>query len=173
MSDNATRLALGIPDVLQEIFSHFSPVQCWGTAIPPLCEYDISTNVFRVDRTSLAYCAQVCKSWSPYALDVLWAALPYRISPLLGLFPGFRQSSLSVSEERSLAATIEGHVYQISELDLRRFQQYAFRVKCVLYHRRHYHQSPQCDSVTDSYQFKEDCESTLLAQLCELNGGQL
>lgn len=57
-------------------------------------------------------------------------------------------------------------------MDLRRFQQYAFRVKCVLYHRRHYYQSPQCDSVTESYQFKEDCESTLLAQLCELNGGQ-
>ncbi|TFK85547.1 hypothetical protein K466DRAFT_664436 [Polyporus arcularius HHB13444] len=171
MSDSATCLALAIPEVLEEVLYHFSPVRCWGTAFPPLSVHDLVNQVMRVDRTSLARCALVCRTWSSYALDVLWAALPDSISPLLRLFPHL-QEWLRFNRDSSMNKQPPER-YQIPESDWRRFQQYALRVRCVLYYRQRSYLTPsECISVRGRTPFNDGSAMSLFAQLCEINGGQ-
>ncbi|KAI0709553.1 hypothetical protein C8T65DRAFT_197027 [Cerioporus squamosus] len=170
MSDSATRLVLSFPHVLEEFFSNFSPVPCWGKASLPLSVRDLGLQVVRVDRTSLASCALVCKTWSPFALDVLWAALPYSISPLFQLFTSLQQW---LRIQHSSVRIEPPEKYEIPESERCRFQQYARRVRCILYHRRMIHRPPleRFSSRAGGF-FDEDCASSLLSQLRKMNGGQ-
>ncbi|KAI0709555.1 hypothetical protein C8T65DRAFT_739916 [Cerioporus squamosus] len=160
---DAARLALSIPDILEEIFSHFVPTRPWQDPFPPLEISDLSMQLASVDRGSLARCALVCKIWSPLALDLVWAALPDGIGPLFRLIPDYEPFGHGVR-----------HISQIPEREWQRFQEYAVRVKCFVYKRR------LCDFPLGGVssvcgvlrQVQLDIASPVLRYLCERNDGQ-
>ncbi|TFK92702.1 hypothetical protein K466DRAFT_659042 [Polyporus arcularius HHB13444] len=167
----ATRLALNIPDVLLEIFSHFIPRKSWERPFPPLDISDLSMELSNIDRRSLARCALVCRTWSPFALDLLWAALPDGIGPLLNLIPGYGRFGRGGRDQGLSGAK---RTFQVPERVWQRFQQYAIRVKCFIYERRPYGSrlayGPPLRGVLR--RAKLDLASPLLCNLYDMNGGQ-
>ncbi|RPD57506.1 hypothetical protein L227DRAFT_224902 [Lentinus tigrinus ALCF2SS1-6] len=155
---NSPHPILSIPDILEKIFSQFTEVKRWEASLPPLDVLGLANQVKSVDRKSLACCARVCKAWSPSALDVLWAALPKGIYPLLRLFSCY-------DPRRGLNAMD----VRIPELEWRRFQQYAIRVKTIAYAAQY--EVDDCQLIGAPGR-KLDPASRLLTQLLKISQDQ-